>query len=199
MDFFLDDLAHRPHDPAVPVTVVIRADDHLVLFGQRDQFVGLGRGQHEGLFGHHMLPGLHALGRQRVVQVVRGDVHQQVHVAAFQHGVEAAVGLDARKVLGGDGQSFGIHFADGEGRHAGPLHFFEVVAAHVEGAAVADDADLDVGGGLEVLLELGHDQSLRGLVGLKAKKLNRKDVKRQKRKAAVTVHTLQTLRTRESQ
>ena len=84
-----------------------------------------------------------------------GDDRQDVSVGMLEQVFDAVVGLNAWEILVGDIQAFGVQFADSDRGHARQLHFIEMVLAHVERPAVADDADFDVLGFFEAFHEKG--------------------------------------------
>ncbi len=76
--------------------------------------------------------------------VVRGDEDDEVGVRLAEHLGERPVGLDAREVGRRGAEPLRVELGHRDGRQPGLPHLVEMVAAHVEGAAVADDAHLDL-------------------------------------------------------
>jgi len=75
---------HLPdgHEITIPATVVKDGGHFADPSGGFDDLGGFGDGDGEGLFGHHMPPGLKTLDRDGCVRVVRRDDNAQLRVAA---------------------------------------------------------------------------------------------------------------------
>ena len=92
-----------------------------------------------------MATSLETLQRELRVRVVRRDDRDEVDIRLAEHFGDRGVSLNAREIGLGNFQALGIDLADGHRRHAGLFHFLEMAAPHVEGPAIADDSDANLG------------------------------------------------------
>ena len=138
------DVIDGAENATIPVPIVVGREHHAGFLGGSDHGVTLGGGDGQRLLANHMATGLETLQRELRVRVVRRDDRDEVDIRLAEHFGDRGVSLNAGKIGLGDFQALGIDLADGHRCHTGLFHFLEVTAPHVEGAAVADDADANL-------------------------------------------------------
>ncbi len=140
----LGQVLHNRENIGVPVAIMVGGGDDLLFLGGGNELVALVNSDTEWLFDDHVTACLNTLEGDGGVDIVGQDDHEQLDVALGEHLVQVCVGLDAREVLLSDFQAGFIEIANGSGDKALVANqFIQVLAAHIEGATIANRSDFD--------------------------------------------------------
>ena len=143
-NFALVNLFEGFQDTPIPMAVVISRKKEVLLCGFADHRIAFLSRNSQGFFADNMATRAQALQCQFGMGIVWRNNHDKVNIGFVQHCRHRGIGLNTGKFFLCDFQTRFIEFCNRNRRHTRLFHKREMLATHIECAAVADNTHFDI-------------------------------------------------------